>query len=131
MAENQTVICDTNIIIELFKANEEVRNACLSIGMNNLCISAITVGEFYYGALNKKEIPLIKKHLEKFAILPITEPISKIFTDLMRKYCLSHRPFIGDILIAATALYHNIEIYTLNRKDFHFISDLKLYSIKS
>ena len=131
MAENQIVICDTNIIIELFKDSEEVKKRCLSMGVNNLCISAITVGEFYYGTLNKKEIPLIKKHLEKFAILPITEPISKIFIDLMRKYCLSHKPFIGDMLIAATALHHNIEIYTLNRKDFHFIPDLKLHSVKT
>lgn len=36
------------------------------------------------------------------------------------------KPFIGDMLIAATALHHEIEIYTLNTKDFQFIPDLKL-----
>lgn len=136
MAENQTVICDTNIIIELFKDNEEVKEACLSIGINNLYVSSITVGEFYYGALNKKEIPRIKRHLEKFINLPISEPISAIFMDLMRKYCLSHKPFIGYILIAATALHYDIKLYTLklytlNRKDFHFIPNLKLHTANS
>jgi predicted nucleic acid-binding protein len=130
MAEDRAVVCDTNIIIELFKGNEEVKQHCLSIGINNLCISTITVGEFYYGALNKKEIPLIRQHLQRFAILPITEPISTIFNDLMRQYCLSHRPFIGDMLIAATALHHGWDIYTLNQKDFHFIPDLTLYQTK-
>jgi len=127
MAENQSVVCDTNIIIKLFKNHEEVKQNCLNIGIDNLCISSVTVGEFYYGALNKNEIPLIKNHLEKFAILPVTEPSSRFFCNLMRTYCLSHRPFIGDMLIAATALHFDIELYTLNQKDFHFIPDLKLY----
>jgi tRNA(fMet)-specific endonuclease VapC len=128
MAENQAVVCDTNIIIELFKDHKRVKRNCLNIGIENLCISSVTVGEFYYGAINKKEIPLIKNHLEKFAILPINEPISLRFCNLMRAYCLSHRPFIGDMLIAATALHFDIELYTLNQKDFHFIPDLKLYN---
>ncbi len=131
MAGNQAVVCDTNIIIELFKGNEEVKKNCLEIGVNNLCVSTITVGEFYYGTLNKKEMPLIEKHLKKFSILAINESVSDIFADLMRKYCLSHRPFIGDMLIAATALHHDLEIYTLNQKDFHFIGGLKLYPLES
>lgn len=129
MAEHKPVVCNTNIIIELFKDNKDVKKACLTtIGVNNLVISSITVGEFYYGALNKKEIPRIQKHLEKFAVLPITEPISLIFIKLMREYSLSHKPFISDMLIAATAIYHDIEIYTLNHKDFQFIPNLKLLS---
>ena len=131
MAKDQAVICDTNIVIELFKNNSEVVEACLGIGVNNLCISSITVGEFYFGALDKKEIISIRKHLEQFAVLPVNESVSFIFVELMQKYCLSHKPFIGDMLIAATALFYDIEIYTLNRKDFHFISNLKLYNTES
>ncbi|WP_373523698.1 type II toxin-antitoxin system VapC family toxin [Aquiflexum sp.] len=126
MAGNQAVICDTNIIIELFKDNQKVKETCLEIGINNLYVSPITIGEFYYGALNKREIPLLNKHLERFGILPLNENISSIFVDLMRKFCLSHKPFIGDMLIAATALHYEIEIYTFNTKDFHFIPNLKL-----
>ncbi|MDZ7718641.1 MAG: type II toxin-antitoxin system VapC family toxin [Balneolaceae bacterium] len=128
MAEDQPVVCDTNIIIELFKDNEDVKKSCLDIGIENLCISTVTIGEFYYGALNKEEIPLIENHLKKFGNLPVTEPISQRFTDLMRAYCLSHKPFIGDMFIAATAMHFDIELYTLNRKDFHFIPDLKLHT---
>ena len=129
MEKNQAVICDTNILIELFKGKEEVIEICLQIGINNLCISSITIGEFYYGALNKKEIPLIDKHLNRFAIVPVNESISSIFVNLMRRYCLSHKPFIGDMLIAATALYHDMEIYTFNKKGFHFVPNLRLYTI--
>lgn len=114
MAGNQAVICDTNIIIELFKDNQKVKETCLEIGINNLYFSPIIIGEFYYGALNKREIPLLSKHLERFGILPLNENISSIFVDLMRKFCLSHKPFIGDMLIAATALHYEVEIYTSN-----------------
>jgi predicted nucleic acid-binding protein len=69
----------------------------------------------------------IDKFLQKFAILPLKEEISSIFAELMKKYCLSHKPFIGDMLIAATALHHELEIYTLNVKDFQFIPNLGLY----
>jgi tRNA(fMet)-specific endonuclease VapC len=30
-------------------------------------------------------------------------------------------------LIASTALVHNLELYTLNAKDFRFIANLRLY----
>lgn len=127
MAEKQIVIVDTNIVIELFKGNKKIRTLCEKIGENRLYISAITVGEFYFGALNKKEVPLIKKHLEKFPWISINEDISRIFTDLMIRYSLSHRPYIGDMLIAATALYFDIPVFTLNTKDFRYIKGLKLY----
>lgn len=127
MAQNQLVICDTNIIIELLKDNREVKNACLKIGYNKLSISPITSAEMYFGAFDKKEMAKIDKFLQKFTTLPLKGEISSIFTELMRKYCLSHKPFIGDMLIAATALHHDVKIYTLNVKDFQFIPDLKLY----
>jgi predicted nucleic acid-binding protein len=45
----------------------------------------------------------------------------------MESYSLSHNLSLPDALIAATALVHNLELYTLNTKDFQFISNLKLY----
>ena len=46
----------------------------------------------------------------------------------MQNFSLSHKPFIGDMLIAATALAHDYELFTLNKKDFRFIPELKLYN---
>lgn len=127
MAEKPIVVIDTNIVIELFKGNKKVKAKCEKIGESRLYISDITVAEFYFGALNKKEIPLLKKHLDKFPWIPINEGISKLFTDLMITYSLSHRPYIGDMLIAATALYFDVPVYTLNTKDFKYIKGIKLY----
>lgn len=40
---------------------------------------------------------------------------------------LSHRLAIPDGFIAATAIENDVELFTLNKKDFRFIEGLKLY----
>jgi len=84
------------------------------------------VGEFYFGALDKRELQQILKHLLNYEILNLTPEITLIFLELMKKFSLSHRPFIGDMLIAATALYFDYPLLTLNVKDFQYIPNLRL-----
>lgn len=122
------VILDTNILIELFKNNLEIKEAVQAIGKDQLAISAITVGELYFGAFNQVELNRIQKHLLNYHLMPLTLQVTEIFINLMHKYSLSHRPFIGDILIAATALHSDSELFTLNVKDFRFIPKLKIYN---
>jgi len=120
------VILDTNIIIEIFKNNSFIIQKCSELGFENLLISDVTVGEFYAGTLNKREFPKIKKHIERFPVLHINEEISKTMAKLMETFCLSHHPYMGDMLIAATALYYDIPVYTLNVKDFKHIPNLQI-----
>ena len=120
------VILDTNIIIELYKGNLAVRHTCEGLGEENLFVSSIVVAEFYSGVLDKKEFPKVQKHIHKFPVIHLNESISEFAIDLVKRYCLSHHPYIGDMLIAATALHYSLPIYTLNRKDFKHIPKLKL-----
>jgi predicted nucleic acid-binding protein len=46
---------------------------------------------------------------------------------MLFEYHLSHGLDFHDALIAATAIHHNIKLFTLNVRDFVFISDIKLY----
>ena len=48
------IICDTNIIIELFKNNDKVKSKIKIFGIDKLAISAISAGEFYFGSFNKE-----------------------------------------------------------------------------
>ncbi len=120
------ILLDTNIIIELFKGNPETINLLESINEENFSISIITSMELYYGALNKRELNVIKKFLKNFELLPINEKISIISLDLIEKYSKSHGLEIPDALIAATAIYYNIPLLTYNKKDFKYIEKLKL-----
>lgn len=45
----------------------------------------------------------------------------------MADFSLSHNLTLPDAFIAATAIFHDIPLYTLNKKDFRFIPGLRLY----
>jgi tRNA(fMet)-specific endonuclease VapC len=122
------ILCDTNILVEFYKNNSTIIKELRLIGLNNLAISVITQAELYFGAINKSEFTKIKKHLSLLNIYSINIDISTQFIKLMDTYSLSHKLTIPDALIASTALVYQVELYTLNLKDFRFISGLNLYN---
>ena len=78
------------------------------------------------GAKDKADFIKIEKQLNKYTVIPINEDIAGIFIDLFRTHTLSHRLGIADTLIAATALYYRLPLYTKNKKDFKFIKGIEL-----
>ena len=120
------VIFDTNILIELYRGNPTISQQVQNIKSNVFYISSITEAEFIIGAKNKADLAKINNQLSKYTVVPINEDITDIFINLFRKFTLSHRPGIPDILIAATAIYYHLPLYTLNKKDFQFIPNIQL-----
>ena len=121
------ILCDTDILIEFYKNNPKVVNDLRHIGQSRLAISVITQAELYFGALNKTELRKIRRHHASIYCFPLDLATSDKFIYLMEMYCLSHKLHIPDALIAATALIHNLELYTLNSKDFQFIPGIQMY----
>ena len=121
------ILIDTNIPIEIYRNNTTIVDAVKKIGQDNIAVSDITCAELYYGARNKKELQTIAKDLKKLDILAIQTEISSKAVALVEKYALSLKLDIPDALIASTAIYHNLPLYTLNTKDFVFIEGIKLY----
>lgn len=124
------LLCDTNIFIEVYRRNVAVCIELEKIGHENIAISDITRGELFYSAINKAELKLIRNDLDNVIVLHINEEVSEMAVNLVEKYCLSHKLDIEDALIAATAIYYDIELFTLNVKDFKFIPELKLYNLQ-
>jgi tRNA(fMet)-specific endonuclease VapC len=125
---NIMILCNTNILIEFYRNNQQISATLRDIGPQNMAISAVTTAELCYGALKKQELRQIKRHLALLHTYPITSAISHNFLTLMEAYALSHQLNLPDALIAATALVHDIELYTLNLRDFRYIPDLKLFT---
>ena len=121
------VLCDTNIFIEIYRRNDTIRAVLERIGYNNIVISDVTRAELFYGAINKIELSKIRKDLNKIPTLHIDHSISQMAVSLVEQYCLSHKMDLEDAIIAATSILYQIELYTLNIKDFVFIPDIKLY----
>ncbi|HAL83599.1 MAG TPA: hypothetical protein DCO83_16315 [Mucilaginibacter sp.] len=120
------VIFDTNILIELYRGNLAVKEETQQIQSDIFYVSSITVAEFMVGAKNKDDFTRIENQLSKYTQIPVNTEITEIFIDLFRAFTLSRRPGIADTLIAATALYYHLPLYTLNKKHFQFIPGIEL-----
>ena len=124
------ILCDTNILIEVYRKNTDVISVLNSIlRSTTIVISDVTRAEMMVGARNKREMQILVNELEQLECLPIQSGISTRSIQLLTKYHLSHGLDFHDALIAATAIHHNIELFTLNVKDFVFITDIKLYDL--
>ena len=127
MAEkNLMILCDTNVIIEILKGNEKTIKTIESIGLKNIAISSVTVMELYFGALNKRELSKIKKHLKALNIVHFDNDVSELAVSMVESYSKSHGLQIPDAIIAATALSFEMKLFTLNLKDFKYIDGLNL-----
>ena len=127
MGQAKIVLCDTDVIIEFYRNNSGIVSELKKIGQQNIAVSTITAGELIYGALNKKELRQIMKDLDNLTVLGIDNKTCDVFLDTMAKYALSHKLALPDGFIAATALANDVEVYTLNLKDYRFIEGVKIY----
>jgi len=124
------ILCDTDIFIEAFKNNTLATGSLKRIGFQNIALSAITLMELYFGALNKKELLKIKSRLKQLEIINLDQKITETAINLIEKYAKSHGLHIPDALIAATAIRRGMQLLTYNVKDFKFIERIRLYSEK-
>ncbi len=122
------VLCDTDILIEAMKNNPRATHLLRDIGFENIALSAITVMELYFGAVNKREMTKIKNRVQQLRIVHIDQQICETAMDLVERYVKSHSLHIPDALIAATAICGRIELLTYNVKDFRFIKNINLYN---
>jgi predicted nucleic acid-binding protein len=68
----------------------------------------------------------MKKVLKYYDVLHFDQEISEKAIQLIDNYKLSHNLQIPDAIIGATALVHNIPLFTYNLKDFQFMPNLSL-----
>jgi predicted nucleic acid-binding protein len=121
------ILCDTDIFIEALKNNRRAIKMLRQIGFENIALSAITVMELYFGAVNKREMTKIKNRLQQLRIVHVDQGICEEAMDLIERYAKSHGLHIPDALIAATAICKGIQLLTYNVKDFKFIKRINLY----
>ena len=121
------ILVDTNIFIEYYKNNPAICNVLEQIDTQEIAVSDVVCAELYFGARNRQELTDIVSDMEKLTVLPVSQKIARLAVDLVKQYCLSHKLKLPDAQIAATAILHNAELFTLNRKDFKYIPNLKLF----
>ena len=129
-------LVDTDWIIDHLKGIEKVREKLKEFRQyGGIAVSIISLAELYEGIYSSKDPikdqRLLENLLTQFSVLAIDREICKVFgrerTKLRKK-----KQLIGDmdLLIASTALHHNLTILTNNLKHFERVEGLKTFSIK-
>jgi predicted nucleic acid-binding protein len=122
------ILCDTNVMIRVFALYEDTLEAVEKIGYDNVVLSEITVMELYRGTFNKAELLRMHRRATAYPAIPITNTTSRLATELVLQFHLSHGLQIPDALIAATAVTYRLPLFTYNLKDFRHIPGLLLHT---
>ena len=124
-------LLDTDIIIYSLKGNEIVRRN-LRLHLNDpIKISAVTLMELYYGAYKSKRVASnlakIKTIENALEIISISRELVEIFGILKSNLEKAGKPLDDfDLILASTAMTHNLTIVTHNEKHFRRIDGLKI-----
>ncbi len=124
-------LIDTDIIIYSLRNDPTVHFNFKKYKAIPKAVSVVTYGELVYGArksrLMQKNIAVIRRLAEIFPILDVTPSVMDTFGEL--KALLErqgNRIDEMDLLIASTALCHNMILVTNNEKHFSRIEGLAL-----
>lgn len=124
-------LIDTDILIYSLKNHSKV-NQNFEMKINSpKSISVISYGELVFGAnrSNQREKNLATVHRigEIFPILPVTKAVMETFGEIKSKL-IKLGTIIADmdLLIASTAITHNLILVTNNEKHFKRIEELEI-----
>ena len=119
-------IIDTDILIDATNGNEDAISFLVSQQVVGIQISIISAIELVVGCRDKVELTQTQKFLQDCIVLPVTATASQIAYQLIESFYLSHGLIMADALIAATALEHDLTLYTRNTRHFRMIPELKI-----
>lgn len=122
------ILIDTSIIIDHLRLKNKKQTILYKLFQtkHELLASIITHTESYAGkSVWDKES--VRNHLKNILagikILPLDEILSKKAGEIRARYNLE----IVDAIIAATSIIHDLDLATLNIKDFEKIDGIKLF----
>jgi predicted nucleic acid-binding protein len=127
--ERERLLIDTSILIDHLRKTQKDKTLFYQLASQYDClISAITEFEFSIGSTPQNR-QFTEELLQRLPVLPFdsicVKTAAEIYRDLKAKNQLISLP---DIFIAATAITHDIQLLTLNRKHFDRVENLKLYT---
>ena len=126
------IICNTNVISRyILNSSTEITITIEEIiGIENIFITPVIYIELmnwlaFYEGIEKTKRMQLKRLINSIPVVTLNEDICNF---AMKLAFQNPHSKVADTLIAATAIYYNINIYTLNKKDFELIG-APLYSI--
>lgn len=126
-------LVDTDWIVDVLKGQPSATKTLLDLAPRGLAVSMISYGELYEGAYYARDPSSALESLHTFLrgkeILGLTRSIAERFAIVRGKLSRHLRDQIGDmdLLIAATALDHDLTLITRNLKHFQHLAEFTIY----
>ena len=127
-------LVDTDWLIDVIHGQEDAIETLAALALNGVAISYITYAELFEGAYyarnRDRDLQALHDLLIGKDLLPLSLDVLERFAVLRGSLPRQHRQQLGDmdLLIAATALTHELTILTGNRRDFTLVPGLALYT---
>lgn len=123
-------LLDTDICSAYLKHGASVSNRFLQY-TGGLHISTITLGELHAWAMRAaappKRLEGLHDMLQDLHVLEVTSEVAEKFGRIQARLLDEGKPAPGmDLMIAATALIHDLTLVTHNTQDFADIPDLRV-----
>ncbi|MCL6545451.1 MAG: type II toxin-antitoxin system VapC family toxin [Bryobacteraceae bacterium] len=114
------VLLDTDVLIEvLCGRSPEILPRFEKLATSDMPIfyTPVTVAEIWHGVRAGEE-RAVAQLLDSMACLPLDEETGRRAGHFLRLYRGSHSLELGDALIGAAAVQHNLPLWTRNRKHY-------------
>ncbi len=113
----KTPLVDTDVWIDFLRGIPESVNFVDQLP-DIVCISAISVAELYAGVREGKESEILGDLLTSLKVIPLDDVGAAHGGLIRRDFGKSHGVGLSDAMIAATALQHDCQLFTLNVKHY-------------
>lgn len=124
-------LVDSDWLIDAFLGMPAAVDVLARLRTEGLAVSIVSYGELFEGAMGASnphaEINRFRTFLERLTLLPLTDPIMEVFARNRADLRRQGRLIPGlDLLIAATAIQHDLTLLTRNARHFGRIPELRL-----
>ncbi|MBI1786249.1 MAG: type II toxin-antitoxin system VapC family toxin [Acidobacteria bacterium] len=123
----KAVLVDSDVLIEVLRQADAGIAAKWEAMLENetlLMYSPVTAAEVWHGVRDREQTR-VAAAFSVMACVPIDHEIGQKAGQYLRSYHASHNIGLGDALIAASAVLHEIPLWTRNRKHYP-MKELKL-----
>jgi tRNA(fMet)-specific endonuclease VapC len=125
-------LIDSDWVADYLKGRADARSLLDSLFADGLAISIITYAEVYegvyYGTQRRRHEEGFRAFVQATSVLSITRAVARRYAvlrgRLQREGQLIDQP---DLLIAATALEHDLTLVTRNIRDFQRVPELRIH----
>lgn len=126
--EGSLICLDTSVLIDYFrkKTKQKTYFFLLAEKHKRFAVTSITTFEIYRG-LTSKQDAFWEEVFAQMEILPLDEGAAKTASALFQKMNAKTKLIaLPDLLIASIAVFNDVPLATLNKKDFERVPSLQL-----